>query len=63
MVQHIVGGLGGLVFAMLMETVLLIIRTNIPPALPVEEMLRKKPLQKGVAPVGQQERPEAKKER
>ncbi|CAL8469465.1 g9006 [Coccomyxa elongata] len=40
--HHVVGGLVGMICAMLMETVLLIIRTTVPPTLPVEELLRQK---------------------
>jgi hypothetical protein len=43
-VQHIVGGLLGLIIAMLLETVLLIIRTTVPPRLPMEEVLLRKEL-------------------
>ena len=38
-VQHLVGGLIGLILAMLMETVLLIIRTSVSPRSKAEEIL------------------------
>ena len=38
-VQHLVGGLVGLILAMLMETVLLIIRTSVSPRSKAEEIL------------------------
>ena len=38
-VQHVVGGLIGLILAMLMETVLLIIRTSVSPRSKAEEIL------------------------
>lgn len=61
-VQHVVGGLVGLIFAMLMETLLLIIRTTVPPTLPVEEALRNKQRPQGVAAAEQHARPDDKKE-
>ncbi|KAK9908164.1 hypothetical protein WJX75_003640 [Coccomyxa subellipsoidea] len=60
--HHVVGGLVGLIFAMLMETLLLIIRTTVPPTLPVEEALRNKQRPQGVAAAEQHARPEDKKE-
>ena len=39
--QHLVGGLVGLILAMLMETVLLIIRTSVSPRSKAEEILLK----------------------